>query len=227
MGYAALRIPVQQVRIMLLRIALLSLLSGHCLLLSEATAEDRSVEEFVEYSAKRIANADPDLIKRFAQAVDRNGDGKVSDEEFQERISVYQNIFETVQPKPAQTGHSLPKYWFKGFEKGSAEAKKSSRPMLVMFSASWCAPCKMMIAQVFPDQQVQDALKGMVPVYVDSEVEVEVARENGIQAYPTFVCFSAEGNAISSRVGGGDVSKFLEMIETFKLAVDAVNVSEE
>ena len=176
---------------MLLRIALLSLLSGHCLLLSEATAEDRSVEEFVEYSAKRIAKADPDLIKRFAQAVDRNGDGKVSDEEFQERISVYQNIFETVQPKPAQTGHSLPKYWFKGFEKGSAEAKKSSRPMLVMFSASWCAPCKMMIAQVFPDQQVQDALKGMVPVYVDSEVEVEVGPTQEVEDITQWLDYDA------------------------------------
>ena len=85
----------------------------------------------------------------------------------------------------------------------------------------------MMIAQVFPDEKVKAALNGMVPVYVDSEVEVEKATENGIQAYPTFVCFSPDGNSVTSRVGGGDVSKFLEMIETFKLAVDATKVSSE
>ena len=191
---------------------------------SAAFAEERSVEEFAEYLARRIGKSDLVLITRFAEAVDSDGDGKVSDKEFAGRIEVYQDIFQTVQPKRAQTGHSLPSYWVSGFEKGSAEAKKKGQPMLVMFSASWCAPCKMMIAQVFPDEKVKAALKGMVPVYVDSELEVEKATENGIQAYPTFVCFSPDGTAVTTRVGGGDVPKFLEMIETFKLAADATKV---
>ena len=189
-----------------------------------ASAEERTVEEFADYSARRIGKADLALIARFAAAVDSNGDGKVSDEEFAGRIEVYQDIFETVQPKRAQAGHTVPSYWVSGFENGIAEAKKTDRPMLVMFSASWCAPCKMMIAQVFPDEKVKAALKDMVPVYIDSEVEVDRATENGIKAYPTFVCFSPDGTAVTTRVGGGDVPKFLEMIETFKLAADATKV---
>ncbi|MAI74111.1 MAG: hypothetical protein CMM01_24870 [Rhodopirellula sp.] len=198
-----------------------------CLFAAVASADERSVKAFAEYSARRIGNADLELIARFAEAVDSNGDGKVSDEEFAGRIEVYQDMFETVQPKRAQGGHALPSYWVSGFEKGIAEAKKSDRPMLVMFSASWCAPCKMMIAQVFPDEKVKAALKGMVPVYVDSEVEVDRATENGIKAYPTFVCFTSAGTAVTTRVGGGDVSKFLQMLETFKLAADATKVSGE
>ena len=84
----------------------------------------------------------------------------------------------------------------------------------------------MMIAQVFPDEKVKATLKGVVPVYIDSEVNVELATENGIRAYPTFVCFSSTGQSVTSRVGGGDVPKFIEMIELFKLAADAANVSE-
>lgn len=200
-----------------------------CVFLSGSTSfsEERSVEAFIEYSKRRISNSNLELITRFAKSVDSNGDGKVSDAEFASRIDVYQTIFETEQPKRAQAGHTLPSYWVSGFDQGSAEAKKAGRPMLVMFSASWCAPCKMMIAKVFPDQKVKNALKDMVPVYVDSEVEVERATENGIQAYPTFVVFSADGTAVSSRVGGGDVPKFLEMVDTFKLAIDAAKVSEE
>ncbi len=197
-------------------------------LVVSSSAEERSLKEFAEYSARRICTSESELVGKFAKAVDRNGDGTISDEEFAGRIEVYQDIFQTTQPKRVtQTGHDLPTYWVSGFEKGIAEAKKLNRPILVMFSASWCAPCKMMIAQVFPDEKVKAALKGMVPVYVDSEVEVERAMENGIQAYPTFVCFSTDGTAVTSRVGGGDVSKFLEMVETFKLAVEASNVSDE
>lgn len=218
---------VIQVSAMSFRLLSFVLLAVHFVFVSSASAEEMSVEEFSEYSARRIGKADLELITKFAKAVDSNGDGKVSDKEFAGRIEVYQDIFLTVQPKRAQAGRSLPSDWVSGFDKGIAEAKKKGRPMLVMFSASWCAPCKMMIAQVFPDPNVKAALKDMVPVYVDSEVEVERATENAIQAYPTFVCFSADGSVVSSRVGGGDVSKFLEMIETFKLAVDATKASSE
>ncbi len=221
----AVSFRVPQVSVMPVRILLSATLVIFFVLVSFVSAEERTVAEFVDYSSRRISNADLELIKQFAKAVDRNGDGMVSDEEFAGRIDVYQTVFETVKPKRAQVGHSLPDYWVSGFEKGIAESKKTGRPMLVMFSASWCAPCKMMIAKVFPDDKVKAALKNMVPVYVDSEIEVAIAKKNGIQAYPTFVCFSPAGKTVSSRVGGGDVSKFLEMIETFKLASEAVNGS--
>ena len=198
-----------------------------CFCLGSASAEEMTIEEFAEYSARRIGKVDIELLTKFAEAVDNDDDGKIANKEFAGRIEVYQDLFQIVEPKQARVGHSLPTYWFSGFEKGVAESRKTGRPMLVMFSASWCAPCKMMVAQVFPDKKVKAALNGMVPVYVDSEVDVERASENGIQAYPTFVCFSADGKAVSTQVGGGDVSKFLEMIETFKLAVEATNSSGE
>ena len=84
----------------------------------------------------------------------------------------------------------------------------------------------MMIAQVFPDDKVKAALKDVVPVYVDSEVDVALATENGIRAYPTFVCLSPTGQSVTSRVGGGDVPKFIDMIETFKLAAEASQIDE-
>jgi len=187
-------------------------------------AKERTVEEFIEYSTRRIGASDEDLIARFAEAVDVDKDGKISDQEFALRIEAYQAVFQTTQPTRQQSGHSLPDNWLKDFEKATAEAKKTNRPILVMFSASWCAPCKMMIAQVFPDDKVKAALKDVVPVYVDSEVDVALATENGIRAYPTFVCLSAAGKPVTSRVGGSDIPNFIEMIETFKLAAEAAQI---
>jgi thiol-disulfide isomerase/thioredoxin len=215
-----------QVTTMLHRFLILVVTCCSFCVVTTAFAEERTLEEFIEYSTRRIGKSDSDAIVRFAEAVDANGDGTVSDKEFAGRIDAYQLVFQTVQPSHAQKGHSLPDNWFSDFEKATAEAKKTDRPMLVMFSASWCAPCKMMIAQVFPDEKVKAALKGVVPVYIDSEVNVQLATENGIQAYPTFVCFSSNGQSVTSRVGGGDVPNFIELVETFKLAADAAKVPE-
>ena len=55
-----------------------------------------------------------------------------------------------------------------------------------------------------------------MPVYIDSEKQVDLASENGIRAYPTFVCFDSEGEPIGEHVGGGGVDEFLEMLATFK-----------
>ena len=203
-----------------------SIVVGVALVVTTGLAADRTLEEFVEYSKRRIVNVDAEVIDEFAKVVDRNGDGRISDDEFGGRIAAYQSVFQTAQPMRARSSHTLPEDWFTDFEKASVEANKSGRPMVVMFSASWCAPCKMMIAQVFPDEKVKATLKEVVPVYIDSEVNVELATENGIRAYPTFVCFSSTGQSVTSRVGGGDVPKFIEMIELFKLAADAANVSE-
>ena len=192
---------------------------------STAFAEDLSLEEFIEYSTRRVTGVSPEVINQFAKAVDENSDGKITEAEFSKRIDAWQAVVKAVPVKKRQLGHSLPKNWFTDFDKASAEAKKTNQPMLVMFSASWCAPCKMMIARVLPEAEVQSALKGFVPVYVDSEVEVDLASENGIRAYPTFVAMDSAGMAVTNRVGGADVQGFVELIETFKLAIEAKSIS--
>jgi len=104
---------------------------------STAFAEDLSVEEFIEYSTRRVTGVSPEVINQFAKAVDENSDGKITGEEFSKRIDAWQAVVKAVPVKKRQSGHSLPKNWFTDFEKASAEAKKTNQPMLVMFSASW------------------------------------------------------------------------------------------
>ena len=195
-------------------------------LLPSVSAKDRTLEEFTAYASRRIASGDAETMGKFVATVDRNGDGIISAEEFAGRIDAYQLVFQTVQPKSHTAGHTLPENWFTDFDKASAEAISSGKPLLVMFSASWCAPCKMMIAQVFPDQKVKEALKSVIPVYIDSEVEQDFAADNGIRAYPTFVCFTPQQQAIANRVGGGDAEAFLELIETFKVAASETQTDE-
>lgn len=179
-------------------------------------AKERTTEQMRAYAERRIAKADEEQLTKFVSAIDRDSDGKITDEEFARRIEVFQQIFVTVKPIPASSGDKLPENWLTDWEKAREESQKTGKPVVAMFSASWCGPCKMMIANVYPTEEAKQALKAFVPVYIDSEKLVDLASENNIRAYPTFVCFDAEGESVAQKVGGGGVDAFLEMLASFE-----------
>ena len=48
-------------------------------------------------------------------------------------------------------------YWFKDLEKASEAALKENKIMMVDFWADWCAACKVMDEDVYPDAEVHRA----------------------------------------------------------------------
>jgi thiol-disulfide isomerase/thioredoxin len=180
-----------------------------------SAATERTAEEFRKYAARRLAEVDDQQLTAFVDAVDQDSDGTISDAEFANRIDIFQRIFKTVQPIPTSGGHALPDNWLTDFQQASEKSSETGKPILAMFSASWCGPCKAMIANVYPTDEAKQALAAFVPVYIDSEKETDLAAKNDIRAYPTFVCFDTSGKAIDQHVGGGDVDKFVEMLSGF------------
>lgn len=197
-------------------ILLASLLSG----LGVATAADRTSEEFEAYAARRMAKVEAQDLAAFVKLVDANKDGVISDAEFASRIDAYQQVFKNVQPKHSRRGHGLPDNWLTDFKKAREASQKSGKPIVAMFSASWCGPCRAMIGTVYPTDEAQKALQEFVPVYIDAEKQRELATENDIHGFPTFVCFDSDGAVIDKHVGGGDVEKFTEMLAKFHVAED-------
>ena len=181
-----------------------------------AVAKDRTTEELRTYAERRIANADDEQLTAFVTSLDRDADGTITDTEFERRIEVFQQVFVTVQPVPTGGGHDLSDNWLTDFEKAREKSAETGKPVLAMFSASWCGPCKMMIANVFPAEEAKQALDAFVPVYIDSEQQVDLATKNEVRAYPTFICFDTEGESIGQHVGGGGVEDFISMLATFQ-----------
>ena len=55
-------------------------------------AADRTLEEFKKYAAEKLPNFTPAQLDALAKAVDKNGDGKISDAEFANRLQALRKI---------------------------------------------------------------------------------------------------------------------------------------
>jgi thioredoxin 1 len=79
-----------------------------------------------------------------------------------------------------------------------AEVLKSSVPVLVDFTATWCGPCKQLAPIV---EKIADDYEGKVRVgKLDIDAERSIAEKYGIRSVPTVLVFK-DGQKAASHVG--------------------------
>ena len=67
-------------------------------------------------------------------------------------------------------------------------SQQEKRPILVEFSASWCAPCKVMQRTVFQDSAVIEYTRGhFVPIQLDLDKDKDQAQKLGVGTVPTLI----------------------------------------
>lgn len=112
---------------------------------------------------------------------------------------------------PARAAH--PEGWLTDLDAARAEAKKSGRPILAVFSAEWCGPCQFMVKEVYPTPEVKKALEKWVPVYLDDEATPKPHEEFKIESYPTIVLLSSDGKEEDRQLGARPGPQFVKMLE--------------
>jgi len=65
---------------------------------------------------------------------------------------------------------------WKGYDEGLAEAKKSKRPICLIFYTSWCPHCAN-YSQVFKDPKVVEKSKSFVMIHLDADKNQEIAKK--------------------------------------------------
>jgi thioredoxin-like negative regulator of GroEL len=87
------------------------------------------------------------------------------------------------------------------FSQGQAEAVRQSKPMLLFFTADWCAYCRQMAAEAFTHPQVVSLSGQFVCVRVDADAEPQVCRQFEVTGYPTIQFLSPRGVPLNRMVG--------------------------
>jgi thiol-disulfide isomerase/thioredoxin len=100
-------------------------------------------------------------------------------------------------------GHEAPETpelaWETDFKTALERSKKESRPLMVMMTATWCGPCKMLESETLADPWIRHFLAKFVVVkaYEDREVE----QKYGLNGYPTLVFCDSSGEQAHKTVG--------------------------
>ncbi len=111
------------------------------------------------------------------------------------------------RPAPALEG------WGTDFDAAVAESAATDRPVLVAFSMERCGPCAAMATSVLPSEEVRATLGSFVPVYIDVDVQREVANRYSVRATPSFAVMDKEGRVLAQCSGYQPVEEFVAFLD--------------
>lgn len=98
--------------------------------------------------------------------------------------------------------------WRTDFASASAESKRTGKPMLLDFSATWCDPCQEMRRTTWSDPQVAHDLAGCVPVHLDLDHNPALAQQFAVRAVPHLDLVAPDGQVIASTEGEMNPNEF-------------------
>lgn len=115
-----------------------------------------------------------------------------------EPLRLFSSDFSHYIGKPAPTTEALT--WEPDFNTALKRAETEKRPMLVMLTATWCGPCKLLEDQTLNDPWIRHFLSPfvMVKAYEDRDVEKRLGAGSG---YPTLVFTDSTGKVMHNSIG--------------------------
>ena len=105
-------------------------------------------------------------------------------------------------PRAADFPEGSPKF-LTSYAAASAEAKKTGKPMVVVLSATWCAPCQVNKKKVYPSEEVKPFHDKFVWAYLDADKDEnqKLLKEYGANGIPYIRFVSKDGKSLGSVEG--------------------------
>jgi thioredoxin 1 len=95
-------------------------------------------------------------------------------------------------------------------------AKKSGKPVVMVFSAAWCGPCQSMKKDVYPSDAVKAYHDKFIWAYldVDDARNEKVATKYSVSGIPHIEFLTPEGQEIDKQVGANSPEAFAKKLES-------------
>lgn len=112
----------------------------------------------------------------------------------------------------AHQGPAIP--WLPDEATALARAQAEGKPLMIDFTAEWCAACHEMEKLTYTDPRVIAAAEGFVPVMIDCTEKgdptvVELQKRYGVTGLPTVVFVRPDGTKVGETIGFVEADAFL------------------
>lgn len=116
------------------------------------------------------------------------------------------------QPRPEQEQPSQfdTKTWPEFLRHSLTIAKSQHKPLVLEFGAGWCAPCKRMERETWPNPAVQVLLTETVFLRIDTDEHPELAKIFGVLGIPDTRFLSSDGQELRKLLGFRDARQITE-----------------
>ncbi|MEM9754262.1 MAG: thioredoxin family protein [Planctomycetota bacterium] len=91
--------------------------------------------------------------------------------------------------------------WQSDVFKAMEQARDEDKPLMVFFTAEWCAPCKEMKRTLWIDDEVVSAAENVVPVMIDVDAQPELWEKFLLRSLPTTLLIGPDGVEAQRFVG--------------------------
>lgn len=170
---------------------------------SWALAEADSESVLLGYKATRAANRHAWLGERAYRLISIHPSGlsatlQAGDPGITRAEEAEQEDVLAVDRRAPRSGRSVN---FIDFEEAEALARTSGKPLFVDFKTVWCGPCYTMDEWVFTADAVVEASSEVISTKVDGDDRRDLAARFEVEAYPTVLLVSPEGEVLRRHVG--------------------------
>lgn len=101
------------------------------------------------------------------------------------------------------------------FEKARAASAESGKPLVAIFSASWCPPCQTMRREVYPSAEVQPYHDDFVWAYLDADAPANrpLMSQLKVSGIPHVAFVNPEGRLLGHFAGAVPAKDFAKLLE--------------
>ena len=100
--------------------------------------------------------------------------------------------------------------WVQSLSEGLLLAKESGKPVMLFFTADWCAPCVELKKYVFTDKRLVAASLRLVNIYIDVDKNYDLLAEYKVRGIPAIFFLSPSGEIVERFSGDRSAAGFVK-----------------